>query len=182
MTALTLVVLTVFLGCLALLVHPLLRHLKISEVPAALLACVCGRSFRRRLLFVLRSRRESCLEDIACLPPGPLWVVLAWNSTAALVRRRLAFAWKHGPLVTPPREKTLAAGSYPVPSAAHVARVLEVHPGSVSVRGIGPGYAEVTVSARNPWARQVNAELGRHREAAEEARWSNVERNWKDIG
>lgn len=194
MTALaTVIVFAVFLGCMALLVHPLLRFLKISEVPAALLSVCTGRLNRRRLLFILRSRRQVYLEDIACLPPGPLWAVLAWNSTVALVRRRLAFAWKHGPLVRPPREKTLADEAYPVPSAAHMARALEVHLGSVSVRGIGPRQAEVTVHAitdrdyncsehRNPWARQVNAELSRHRrEVSETERWARVERNWRDI-
>jgi hypothetical protein len=123
-TALALVVLTVFLGCLALLVHPLLRFLKLSEVPAALLACATGR--RRRLVFILRSRRSSYLEDIAGLPDGLALAVLAWNSLVTRVCRRLAFAWRHGPLVRRPREKTLAAPGHPVVSFEGVARTLEV--------------------------------------------------------
>lgn len=161
MTALAVFLGCVALGCVALLVHPLLRFLKVSEVPAALLACAAGRLNRRRLLFILRSRRQVCLEGTACLPPGPL--------------------------ARPPHEKTPAA-----PRAAHVAKALEARPGSVSVRGIGPRQAEVTVVfrrpvvsfaealgddwrdslpvARNPWAHLVNAELAEHRARLEQDR------------
>lgn len=139
MTALlVLVALALLAGCLTLLCHPLLRFLRVPEVPAALLIACAGRSYRRRLAFVLRSRRESYLEDIAGLPPEYLWVVLAWRSVvtrlAALVRR---------PRPVPPPEKKLA----PVPLCKeHLAEALRVNPGLVSVRRVGAGPGRVTVT------------------------------------
>jgi hypothetical protein len=133
------VAMAVLAGSLVLLCHPLLRFLKIGEVPSALLIACSGRLSRRRLLYVLRSRRQVYLEDIAGLPPEYLWVVLAWRSVvtrltalAHRLRRRAAFAWQNGPLVAP-------SGSFEA-----VADVIEV-------------------AARNPWAGEVQAELDVHR-------------------
>lgn len=159
-------------GCLVLLCHPLLRFLKVSEVPAALLTACTGRLNRRRLLFILRSRRESYLEDIEGVPP---WHVLAWQDLSARwekIVRRLGFAWEHGPLVTPPPEKKLAARRCPCPDREHVARALQVSAGSVSARGIGPRPAGFTVG-RGDWRDGLS--VSRHP-------WARLEANWKDIG
>jgi hypothetical protein len=192
------IAMVVLAGSLTLLCHPLLRFLKVSEVPAALLIVFSGRPNRRRLLYVLRSRRQVYLDDIAGLPPEYLRVVLAWRTVmtrlAGLARRsrsRLGFAWKNGPLVAPPKEKKLAAGRYPVPDREHVADALGVARSSVSVRGIGPGF-EVSVRSfddilgdvgdwrdrlpahRNPWAGQVDPELAAHRARMAEIAWNQM--------
>jgi hypothetical protein len=160
------IALVLFAGCLALLCHPLLRFLKVPEVPAALLACVTGRLNRRRLAFILRSRRQAYLEDIACLLPGPLWIVLAWGA----VHRRLAFAWRHGPLATPSREKILAVScGRPAGVTVHEISDRDYNRSENREwhRSLATGHMTVAeVRERvggNPWAVQVEAELARHR-------------------
>jgi hypothetical protein len=49
-------VLAVLGGSLMLLFHPLLKHLKLREVPLALGICLLGRPYRRRLALILRAR------------------------------------------------------------------------------------------------------------------------------
>jgi hypothetical protein len=139
-------------GSLTLLFHPLARFLKASEVPAALLIACSGRPNRRRLLFVLRSRREAYLDDIAGLPPEYLRVVLAWQWAVArftaLVlrcRRRLRFAWRNGPLVVPPKEKKLAGGM------AEFERVVAAN--EAAVREAGCTVAELS---------EAVSQVGRH--------------------
>lgn len=122
-----------FAGVMTLLFHPLLRFLRVPEVPAALLACATGR--RHRLAFILCSRRSSYLEDIACLPPGPLVTVPREKTLATELRRHpVASAL----LTANEARECLGSPRFPVASAGDVAGALEVHPGPVSVHGIGP--------------------------------------------
>ncbi len=58
--------LLLFAACAALLFHPLLKHLGLSEVPAAVLVCLCGRRYRRALAGILVRRR------LAARRPAPL--------------------------------------------------------------------------------------------------------------
>lgn len=191
------VAMTLMAGCLTLMFHPLLRFLKFSEVPAALFVACTGKVNRRRLAFILRSRREGYLEDIEGVPP---WHVLAWQDLAARwnwLVCRLASARRPRPSVPGPvtagllAEKRLAAGRYPVADRGHVAQALQVTPGSVFVRGIGPHAAEVVITGRETgdWRDRLPAGRGPHSlgevvasaRLKDEKRWAHLEENWRDI-
>jgi hypothetical protein len=176
-------------GLLALLFHPLLRFLQFPEVPGAVAALLAGPGQRRRLRFILRSRREAYLECCDGLPAGIHLVSMVLRSYLSQVTRWLRFrakaAREHGPLVAPPKEKTLLRDC-PVHGrellSEALARALQVPPGSVSVSG-----TVVSVITDRDYNRGGQARVRSFEDilcpvhGEEAARRARLEQDWEDI-
>lgn len=78
------------LVCIAYVVFPWTAHLSFRELPAAFWALLSGRQARRRLLFLLKARRDADRDLAASLPKGELGIVIG----ARQVYAGLAIAWQ----------------------------------------------------------------------------------------
>jgi hypothetical protein len=72
-------------ACVTLLFHPLLKYLGLSEVPGAVLVCLCGRRYRRALVGILARRRLAARAPLL----RPEKVKLPGPVTAGLLSARL---------------------------------------------------------------------------------------------
>lgn len=182
----SLLVIVVLVACAELAFHPVLRYLRLPEVPMALYACLFGRRYRRHVYGILQRRREADLDPSLPAVTGPLrrrWNAWADWSWAGYTREKVLVSSPAAAtaLRLPPRPARLPGhpvvpvlleeqpAVLPRPALADLARLVEL------------GYQtadEARAAARNPWARQLGAELAEHREAA---RWASLERNWRDI-
>lgn len=123
--------LLLFTACAVLLFHPLLKHLALSEVPAAVLVCLCGRRYRRALAGILVRRRLAARRPAP--PPRPEKVKLPGPVTAAC------------PGTGPHRARLMSAaiGSLPASPAARLNAELAAH------------RARLDEIARCAWCRQT---------------------------
>jgi hypothetical protein len=176
-------------GSLLLMFHPLLRHLKLREVPVAVAALFLGRRYRRRLALILKARQ---------LRGGPGRAVLTWDRTVARLH-----GWWQAQAAPSPRRVPAAIGpraGYPVADEAHLEQAMErlARSGELAAatrvyrrRRGGVSSASARIAAgrdwrdglpepRNPWAAPVERELAAHRRGDAEF-WESVARNWKDV-